>query len=60
MNIWLVEKGRKKLIEFFVSGRQKAHWPTSKSMQAFPFLVTLADLHQVNDETVPPENHGNV
>ena len=33
--ILLAEKERKKLIEFFVSGRQKPHGPFSKSVQAF-------------------------
>ena len=48
-NIW---KGKEKLIGFLISGRQKFHWPTSKSMQAC--LVPVAHLYQIIDKTVPP------
>ena len=53
VNIILISsKGREKINDFFLSGRQKLHWPTSKSMRAF--LVTVPHLYQVNDKTVPP------
>ena len=52
MKISLVEKGRKSLIEFFISRRHKPHWPTSNSTEAF--LVTVQHLYQLNHKTVPP------
>ena len=49
---FITRKEKKKLIYFFISGSQKWHWLTSKSMQTF--LVTFPYLYKVNNKTVPP------
>ena len=48
MNVLLIER-KGKVNDYFISGRQKSHWPTSKLMQAF--LVKAAHLKNVITES---------